>query len=112
MTIQADLLRGYTDSMILAELAEGDSYGYRMAKHVAAITHEAVDLKEATLYTAFRRLEQQGLIRSRWGDEAGGARRRYYSITDKGRRRLAEDRAIWLETRSALNIVLHMEEEA
>lgn len=43
------------------------------------------ELKEATLYTAFRRLEQSGAITSYWGDEATGARRKYYSITSEGR---------------------------
>ena len=50
-----------------------------------APTRKAVELKEATLYTAFRRLQQAGCITSYWGDEQTGARRRYYSITETGR---------------------------
>ena len=48
------------------------------------LTDGRYELKEATLYTAFRRLEEAGCIRSYWGDEATGARRRYYAITEAG----------------------------
>ncbi|MBQ9539339.1 MAG: helix-turn-helix transcriptional regulator, partial [Treponema sp.] len=53
------------------------------------------ELKEATLYTSFRRLEEKQLISSYWGDEDSGARRRYYAITDDGRKLLAENRQDW-----------------
>lgn len=49
-------------------------------------TNNMYELKEATLYSAFRRLEQSGYIRTYWGDESVGARRRYYSITEEGRK--------------------------
>ena len=52
---------------------------------IQTITDGQYELKEATLYTAFRRLEQSGFIVSYWGDENTGARRRYYSITSAGR---------------------------
>ena len=63
----------------------------------------ALELKEATLYTAFRRLEAGGYIRSYWGDEQSGARRRYYAITPEGREKLARDTAAWQETRQVLD---------
>ena len=61
------------------------SYGYNINRVIQRITGGQYELKEATLYTAFRRLEQSGLIVSYWGDENTGARRRYYSITSAGR---------------------------
>ena len=85
MALSADILRGYTDAIILRQLSHGDSYGYQINKNVTALSGGAVEMKEATLYTAFRRLESAGLIRSYWGDEATGARRRYYAITQDGR---------------------------
>ena len=85
MSIASDLIRGHTDSVILAHLAKCDSYGYAINKSIKAQTDDAYELKEATLYTAFRRLEQSGWIESYWGNEATGARRRYYRITDPGR---------------------------
>ena len=85
LSIASDLIRGHTDTIILANLINGDSYGYRINKSIQEKTDGKYELKEATLYTAFRRLEQNGCIRSYWGDENIGARRRYYSITPLGR---------------------------
>jgi len=85
MSIASDLIRGHTDTIILARLMDGDNYGYEINKSIRKKTSDEYELKEATLYTAFRRLEQAGCINSYWGDEQTGARRRYYSITETGR---------------------------
>ncbi len=85
MSITADLIRGNTDTIILAHLIRGDSYGYRINSTIRKATDNQYELKEATLYTAFHRLEDAGYITSYWGDEVSGARRRYYSITDLGK---------------------------
>ena len=86
MSIASDLIRGHTDTIILAHLLKGDSYGYEINKAIQKKTDNQYELKEATLYTAFRRLEENGCILSYWGDENTGARRRYYSITNGGRK--------------------------
>ncbi len=85
MSITADLIRGHTDTIILAALLQGDSYGYHINRTLCTLTGGRYELKEATLYTAFKRLEEAGCIRSYWGDESTGARRRYYAITPAGR---------------------------
>ena len=94
MLNSSDILRGYTDTIILAQLYQEDSYGYVISKNVQEISGGELQLKEATLYTVFKRLEESGFIRSYWGDESTGARRRYYAITPAGRdeyqRRVAE----------------------
>ena len=64
MTIRADVLRGHTDAVILAQLMRRDSYGYEINKTIESLSGGAFVLKEATLYTAFRRLEDSGLINS------------------------------------------------
>jgi len=109
MALSADLLRGYTDSIILRRLRDGESYGYRINREVSEMSGGAFELKEATLYTAFRRLEEAGLIRSRWGDEDSGARRRYYRMTEEGEKRLAADTAGWEETKALLDLLLKEE---
>lgn len=110
MALAADVLRGYTDAILLQQLADGDSYGYQMNKEISAASQGAFELKEATLYTAFRRLEAGGWIRSYWGEEGAGARRRYYALTALGRERLAQERETWRETRQLLNQLLMAEE--
>ena len=112
MALSADLLRGYTDSIILNQLQKGDSYGYAINKRVSELSRGALELKEATLYTAFRRMESAGYIISYWGNEETGARRRYYSITVEGRDRLAEDLEAWKETRRTLDGLLNQNTES
>lgn len=106
VSITADLIRGHTDTIILAALVQGDSYGYSINRGIHRLTGGQYELKEATLYTAFRRLEEAGFIRSYWGDEVSGARRRYYAITEQGRaeydRRLTE----WRQARDMLDTLI------
>ena len=78
MSLTSDLIRGHTETIILAQLLKKDSYGYEINKSIQQTTHGEYELKEATLYSAFRRLENAEMIESYWGDETTGARRRYY----------------------------------
>jgi len=111
MSISADTLRGHTDTIILTQLMRGDNYGYEINKNIQTRTNGAYGFKEATLYTAFKRLEQNGFITSYWGDEGAGARRRYYSITDAGRAYWSECCREWDNTRALLDALITIEEE-
>lgn len=97
------VLRGLTDTIILAQLTRGDSYGYVINKTLQEITHGQFELKEATLYTTFRRLEAAGCIQSYWGDETSGARRRYYTITPAGRALYEENMRDWENIRRLID---------
>lgn len=113
MSISADTLRGHTDTIILTQLLRGDNYGYEINKKILELTSGAYGLKEATLYTAFKRLEQQGLITSYWGDDGPGARRRYYAITEAGRKAWEAGRREWINTRVLLDaLICNCEKEA
>ena len=102
MSIAADLIRGNTDLIILAQLIHQDSYGYRINAQIRAVTDHRYELKEATLYTAVRRLEEAGYIVSYWGDEESGARRRYYSITAQGKDAYTK---LWNDWQNANDII-------
>ena len=91
----SDILRGLTDTIILAQLNKTDSYGYQINKTISEMSEKQLEFKEATLYTSFRRLEESGFITSYWGDENSGARRRYYSITEQGRNAFLENKNDW-----------------
>lgn len=110
VSISADLLRGHTDAIILAQLMGGDSYGYAINKRIQQRTGGAYGFKEATLYTAFKRLEGAGLIRSYWGEEGPGARRRYYSVTGPGRERWAQVRREWEQARALLDGLITLQD--
>ena len=110
MLNSSDILRGYTDTIILAQLVHEDSYGYNISKNVQEITGGELQLKEATLYTTFRRLESVGVIESYWGNENAGARRRYYHLTDAGRRLYEENLADWRKYRAVISQLVGLEE--
>lgn len=93
--ISSDLLRGHTDTIILKLLADGDKYGYEISKLVNAGSNGEYELKEATMYSSLKRLEGDGCITSYWGDETQGGRRRYYSVTEKGRSLYQENKNNW-----------------
>ena len=112
MSIAGDLIRGHTDAIILTRLLRGDSYGYEINKTISTLSSGRFELKEATLYTAFKRLEELGYIASYWGGSGAGARRRYYTITAQGKEacfRLLEE---WKETKEIMDKLLEMGETA
>lgn len=111
LSISSDTLRGHTDTIILTQLMRGDNYGYEINKTIQQRTGGQYGFKEATLYTAFKRLEQSGLISSYWGEDGPGARRRYYAITEAGRQRWEENRWEWHNTRALLDALIDIEEE-
>ncbi|MCL1835847.1 MAG: PadR family transcriptional regulator [Oscillospiraceae bacterium] len=110
MSIASDLIRGHTDTIILAKLIGGDNYGYEINKSIQQKTGGKYEFKEATLYTAFRRLEQAGYISSYWGDEQTGARRRYYRITDIGRDSYGELIRDWHTAKEMIDKLIETED--
>lgn len=91
----SEILRGLTDTLILAQLNINDSYEYELNKNISTKSNGLLEFKEATLYTSFRRLEENNCITSYRGDEQSGTRRRYYSITQTGRNLYEENSNDW-----------------
>ena len=110
MSIAGDLIRGHTDAIILARLLRADSYGYEINKVISTLSSGRFELKEATLYTAFKRLEDSGFITSYWGSGGSGARRRYYTITPAGREACHKLLQEWDETKEIMDKILFAEE--
>lgn len=106
MLITSDLIRGHTETIILAHLIPKDSYGYEINKSIQEKTGGKYELKEATLYSAFRRLENAQMVRSYWGDEASGARRRYYSITEQGKTMYQENKSDWEKAKKIIDMLM------
>ncbi|MCH3964459.1 MAG: PadR family transcriptional regulator [Clostridium sp.] len=107
MSITSDIIRGHTETIILAQLESKDSYGYEINKFIKQKTDNRYELKEATLYSAFRRLEKASLITSYWGNQTTGARRRYYSITELGRKALDQYRKDWDESKELIEELIN-----
>lgn len=103
MIITSDILRGHTETIILNILSGSDSYGYEITKQFGIRSDGQVDIKDATIYMALSRMEKDELITTYWGEGIGGARRRYYSITNLGRERHKELVEDWKITIGVLN---------
>ena len=106
--LAADLLRGHTETIVLAVLDRADSYGFEIFKTIRDATGGAYEIKEATLYASYRRLERDGLVEAYWGDETQGGRRKYYRITDAGRSFYRRSVQTWVLTRDIIDALLNI----
>jgi PadR family transcriptional regulator PadR len=104
--ISSDLLRGHTDTIILKLLLSGDKYGYEISKLIQSNSSSEYELKEATMYSSLKRLENDGSITSYWGDETQGGRRKYYRITEKGKKLYSENKENWEYAKRILDQLL------
>lgn len=104
--LSSDLLRGHTDTIILRLLTDGDKYGYEITKLVHEHSKQLYELKEATMYSSLKRLENDEHIMSYWGDESQGGRRKYYRITDTGREVYKANKQNWEYAKQILDELL------
>jgi len=95
MQLQHQMRKGSTPLLILSLLAEQPMYGYQIARELEQRSEGYFEMKEGLLYPALHRMEQEGLLKSEWRRVGGSRRRRYYSITDKGKKVLADSVAEW-----------------
>ena len=89
------LVAASTKPMILAILKRGENYGYRIIQSVREISGGEMEWSEPMLYPVLRRLERDGLVRSRWKNTESGRFRRYYRLTADGAEELERDLAQW-----------------
>lgn len=101
--IGKEIIRGHIDTIILGLLSDQDRYGYEVYKEVLSRSGGEYELKEPSLYSAFRRLEGLGWVSSYWGGETQGGRRKYYSLTAEGRTSLDRLRAEWFVARRIID---------
>ena len=94
------------DTMLLKVISARDNYGYGLYKTLSDITGHHFEIKEATLYSGLRRLENEGLIKAYWGDETLGGRRKYYAITEAGQICLMENINKWIKTKFIMDRVI------
>lgn len=95
MSINKDLVAASSTPMVLAILAEGDSYGYAILQRVRELSGGALEWTDGMLYPVLHRLEKGGFVESRWEKAETGRRRKYYRVTPAGREQLAEERRQW-----------------
>jgi PadR family transcriptional regulator PadR len=101
-----ELMKGSVDSLLLCLLGQEPMYGYQIIKELEDRSQGYFRYKEGTLYPALHRLEKAGLLSAHWQNTAGGRQRRYYHLTEKGRRILVEKRSQWTDFLVAMNAII------
>jgi PadR family transcriptional regulator, regulatory protein PadR len=103
--INKDLIAASSTPLVLAILAEGDSYGYAILQRVRELSGGRMEWTDGMLYPVLHRLERLGLVKARWQVAESGRRRKYYRITTAGRAQLAEERRQWQTVDATLRSV-------
>lgn len=112
MSINKDLVAASSTPLVLAILAEGDSYGYAILQRVRELSGGALEWTDGMLYPVLHRLERAGLVESRWEKADSGRRRKYYWVTKAGLEQLADERRQWLTVDETLRRVWSVLAEA
>lgn len=106
MAPRTTLLHGTLEALILKTLSHGPRHGYAIARWLEEQTEEAIQIEEGSLYPALYRLEQKGLLASKWGRSELERRAKFYSLTEKGEGRLREEVEAWAAFSRAVSVVL------
>lgn len=104
--IDSDLIRGNIDTIILKTLLDGDKYGLDIIKEVDERSNGTYELKQPTLYSCLKRLENQELISSYWLDSEIGGRRHYYKLTEKGHEFFSKKQEEWAKSKFIIDNLL------
>ena len=108
MQISKDLMAASSTPIVLAILAEQDSYGYAILARVRELSAGRMAWTDGMLYPVLHRLERLGYVEARWEAAQTGRRRKYYSITSRGRAQLAEERRQWQAVDATLRGIWQM----
>jgi PadR family transcriptional regulator PadR len=103
---ERELLKGSTDTLLLALLSERPMYGYEILREIEQRSKGYFHMKEGTLYPALHRLERESLIEGLWRTAPGGQYRRYYAISARGAEQLQLRRSEWQSFSRAINMVM------
>ncbi len=103
---QQEMLKGNTETLLLALLEVEPMYGYQIVKEVEQRSSGYFAFKEGTLYPALHRLERANHVEGSWQETPNSVRRRYYLITAKGRQALADRLKEWRRFSDAMNSIM------
>jgi len=105
MRFERELLKGVAPVVVLEVLARGAMYGYELGDAIAKRSNNVLTLGRGTLYPLLYNLEAKGLVAAEWQDTPSGRRRRYYSITGKGKQELARRKEQWQQLQAGVNLI-------
>ena len=106
MRYSKELLKGSTSALVLSVLNSGDMYGYKIIRELERRSENAFKMSEGTLYPILHALEKEKFLKSYW-KEVDGRKRKYYSITQRGKKELDLKKEEWLSFSSNVTRVLN-----
>ena len=102
-----DILQGTLALLVLRTLSvSGPMHGYAITSHIQLVSADLLRVEEGSLYPALHRMEQDGWLKSTWGTTEKNREARFYSITARGRKQLAEEQASWSRLTEGVDRVL------
>lgn len=105
-SLDADLLQGTLDLLILQTLALGPAHGHTIAHIIEQRSDDLLQVQHGSLYPALHRLEDRRWVSSFWGTSENNRRARYYRLTAAGRKQLVQRTSRWDQLVGAVNRVL------
>ena len=105
MAMNKDLVAASATPLVLAILAEGDSYGYALIKRVSELSGGQLQWTDGMLYPVLHRLERQGFVAATWSESDTGRKRKYYRITPEGRVQLDAQQQQWQAVNDTLRSI-------
>lgn len=101
--ISKNLTAASTKPIILGILKQGNSYGYHIIKKIKELSGGSMQYSDGMLYPVLHRLEKEGLIESKWSIKDDSRPRKYYQITEAGKKELITEKEQWLQVNTVLN---------
>ena len=107
---KADLLQGTLDLLVLKVLALAPLHGYGIAQRIRQISNDALQVQQGSLYPALHRLEKRGWLTASWEESETGRPAKFYKLSAKGRKQLAEEEQNWERISAAIQLILRTAE--
>jgi transcriptional regulator len=104
--MKQDLLQGTLDLLVLRVCAAGPIHGYAIAQRIVQFSHEALQVRQGSLYPALHRLETRGWLAAEWKPTETGREAKFYTLTRAGRKQLAVEAEGWQRLCDAIGLVL------
>jgi PadR family transcriptional regulator, regulatory protein PadR len=101
-----DLVQGTLDLLIMRIVSSQPMHGWSIAQRIQQVSNEQLQVQQGSLYPALHRLEQQGWIKSEWGESDNNRRAKFYSLTARGRKKLAQEIVQWDRLSAAISLVI------
>ena len=105
MRFERELLKGLAPTLVMELLSRQAMYGYELSEALAKRSNGIFNLGKGTLYPLLYNLEAKKLVSGKWEESDSGRKRRYYSITSKGKGQLAKQKVELQQLTAGLNLI-------